>query len=348
MNIFKLYQFLLTNWSRIITFRNLPGYLRHIVLFGSYGRHGKVSLLIFAEEDLSPCAVVKIPLFQSNEFLEQEYKVLTDLYEYPHIRKSIPKILYYDNWEGTKILIETVISGSSIKKELADNLEKVLFDITDWLIEFQLETSSGILCNDIWYKNRILEPLCSIKEKAKLFSPGLAGNIDILLNKLQSLNYDSLPLYYAHNDFRMSNLFFNVEGSISVADWEFSNSQEFPLGDLLFVFADIIAQNEQISYRKAVNRLINGTNSLNNVIRRAIQHYCKRLNIHESILPDLFLLFGLNRVILSDRLAFSLQSFDGIEWARDSLVVLDDLINPLEKDQNSDTFNFKSNSLPTQ
>ncbi len=229
--------FLAKNWYRFGLERFGPISKTSCVIATPRFRASKhVIFFVLAGSSPQPILVAKVPrLFGEKEGLDREAANLKEV----QLTKnggfgSIPRVIAYEEFADTQILVETALAGQKMSSSLVQRKPKDCIEaVNKWLVEFHLATAEPSDNNQNWFDRLITHPHEELMATAALSQDELQ-----LIEQTQEftsvLRNQDIPLVFEHRDLGHPNILLGKNGDVGVVDWELGEPKSLPGVDLIF------------------------------------------------------------------------------------------------------------------
>lgn len=270
-----------------------------------------VVLLIFTDDGKTPLCLAKIRRVPDVKKSNKEYTVLENLKKIKaksHLmQKSIPEVLYCGKIGNEEVLLEKIVDGIFLENIIRRKtnplwwigLNKKLYPVINWLIEFQKLTKKG----DVFLDGEILSNYFStIYDAAEKYKNSIR-NKSLVFSRLNDLKKHidgkSIPLVTQHRDLGPHHILI-ADGNIVVLDWEISQESGDPLCDIFYFLAQyfffifynpstepIINPATLAKHRKAT--FFRGKGYIHDTLSEIMCIYCHSMKIDFNVAKMLFL-----------------------------------------------------------
>ena len=216
-----------------------PGAQAVFLAYGST-EWNRLVVLVFEPGGRAPVAAIKLPRTSAfNGEIEWEHAVLRTLgSDLPsEIAASIPRSQIF-GWNGLAVSAETCVKGSSLNcrvRHAEEAAPKDLHRVVEWLAAFHQHTTSARVNAKQWAREHFAR-VCREYSATFGLTQAEARLFDGVLQCIDGLGDETLPLVWQHADFGPPNLYLDDE-KVSVIDWETARPGA-ALQDLLYLVAD--------------------------------------------------------------------------------------------------------------
>ncbi|HBB67276.1 MAG TPA: hypothetical protein DCZ93_08240 [Elusimicrobia bacterium] len=286
--------------------REAPRRLGTLLVKGSLGANaGRVTFLVFRDEETAPSLAVKIARAPAGEsLLAAEASGLRFLAEKlsAGVNSAAPKLLHEGNCLGAAFIAEEAVGGIPLGAEMAQCLfsrEKkasaLLLEASSWL--GRLARESGRPADG---EKKAVPAAEKFRTRYPL-SAGAARFLDGLKADLECLDRECRRVF-VHGDFSPMNIYFG-EGGLRVIDWAESFHGGMPLHDLFFLLTCSVAgagPAEEEGTRRLDNfsSLFLREGARSELARAALKRVSNGLDLREGMLRPLLALFLMERANL--------------------------------------------------
>lgn len=291
MNSITMY--LAKNWKRL----DLDKYgraedLSCVFITPRFQASGHIIAFILSKVDQAPVFVAKIPrLPDETNRLEREVACLNSV---QGLRDggfdSIPRLISYEDWGGTRILIETALPGQPMSPAIVrQDPEGCTESVIAWLEAVQSKSRTSNKEDKDYFQRLIIQPLEVLKTACSA-SPEDGVLLKKHLTLVDSLKEVDFSLVFEHGDLSSPNILIGQDAEIKVVDWELAEPKGLPAVDLFFflsyiAFAKLNASDNQ-AYLKAFEDAFFGDKAW---AKDHIQQYAKKMGLSNELLKPLFL-----------------------------------------------------------
>ena len=221
--------FLTHNWKRLALDRfGTPSELSCVVYTPLFQASAHVIFLILTESSNDPVLVAKVSRFPGmSAALDREAANLQAVQVvWPDRLDSVPRLLAYDDFAGTRLLLETGVPGRILKPALVRRRPEEYTELlVDWIIDFHSAT---------------VQPDPDVQETIQLLSHpfaelerALPSKYSALIDRTReltgSLQRQGVPLVFEHGDLSAPNILLSEAGELGVVDWELARPRGLPV-----------------------------------------------------------------------------------------------------------------------
>ena len=210
----------------------------------------------------------------------------------PPLSACIPVALAQFSIDRASCFVLNRMLGVTLDRPV-DSLENVTSQAVSFLISLHKETAKRIHSSEDVFHEQVTELL----NAACFRNPRVADSLRACAVPLRaSLLSATLPLVWMHGDFKVENVMYApVDGKLTaVIDWEHAIIPGFPVLDLLYllIFNRIICG---IDWLAAFDQVLVRWD-MTPVERAHVERYCAQLDVPQSALPGLSLLFVMHHI----------------------------------------------------
>lgn len=234
--------FLTRNWERLHLSRfGDPSTLACVVLTPRFRASAHVIFLIWIEGSQSPALVIKAsrcsdldapaPLDQEASNLRAVHAAFAGGFD------SIPRLLAYEEYAGTRLLLETALRGRTVKPALVRHHPNLCAEaILAWVTRFHAATALPDQRTSSSFDTLLAHPLADLEDRVR-FDAGERRLATAALHLTGALREHRIPLVFTHGDLSAPNLLLSDSGDLEVVDWELAEAAGLPGEDLFFSLA---------------------------------------------------------------------------------------------------------------
>lgn len=270
-----------------------PGHLSCLLLTPRFRASRHVVFLVLGNGSPEPILIAKVPRLPGDDgFLDREVANLRAAHAArPGGFDSIPRVVAYEEYEGSRLLLESALVGQVMNALLVQRQPTSCIEATmNWLLSFNEATSDGRQEPQESFQCLVDGPLAQLES---LF-PLTADEGDLLKKTREytsPLRDTRFPLVFEHGDLSAPNLLVLKDGSLGVLDWEMAESSGLPAVDLFFfltfvAFARRRARKER-DYLAAFHQAFFGPGAWT---RPYVTRYAERLQLSPQVIGALFVL----------------------------------------------------------
>lgn len=279
--------YLYQNWHQILPDKDPPRSLQFFLICGGLGRNAKASYLVF-DEGPYPFMVIRLSDDECGKsYLKQEWDNLLILTQKYRMDTSVPKPIHIATIGKYLLVFESYIGGTSIAKR---SNARLFCCVIDWLIDFHAKTKQVKFFSTSNAKE--IETQINLIVHSIEMSPILRSYLEEVKKEVQTCLLDKNVTYvFSHNDFSPQNILCRTDAEcLSVIDWEHSEPEGMPLGDLyhFITYYYPVTTNEQ--FLTNLQRAFYQKNRFSLLVREKIIQYCNRIGLTHSLAKLFFLL----------------------------------------------------------
>lgn len=199
---------------------------------------------------------------------------------------SIPRLITYEEYCGTPLLLETAVSGRVLKPSLVrERPRQCAQALLDWITPLHRATAQRNARTGPQHSTEFLEQLAN--------DYALSGQDAALVSRtralLAPLARRSFPSVFEHGDLSAPNLLITDDGSLNVVDWELANPVGLPGQDLFFSLSFVAFSRARATresqYIEAFGEAFFGAGAW---ARPYVERYADSLTLDRDLLPALF------------------------------------------------------------
>jgi aminoglycoside phosphotransferase len=284
--------FLARNWQALALDRfGAPSELTCIVLTPRFQASAHVVFLVLREQSTNPVLVVKLSrLPGEGGLLEREAGNLRAVHAArPGGFSSIPLLLAYEEFAGTRLLLETAIAGQvldagRVRRQPSECAEAVLA----WTTELHVATGQPPPDAATSFDHLLVRPLAAFERMVK---PGLSSHrlISKTRELVQALQKGEFPSVFEHGDLSAPNILVSASGELGVVDWELAEPRGLPGHDLFFALTYLAFARHRAAQTKDYVAAFRGAFlSENGWAQPYIERYARALRLPDELLKPLF------------------------------------------------------------
>lgn len=285
--------YLAKNWDRLrLDGFGSPADLVPVLVTPRFQTSAHVVHLLLSRRTASPRLVIKAARNGSDAHgaLATEAANLRALQDArPGGFSSVPRLLAFEVYEGTALLLETAVDGRVLKpSEVRRRPDRYAQMLWRWVTELHAatirESSAGSRnCDESWG-----EPLERMAREHPL-SAGDMALIERTRELLDPLRRAGVPWVFEHGDLSAPNILIGRDAALSVVDWELARPMGLPGHDLFLGLAFVaFARDEATDQRRdpaAFARAFFGGQAW---AWPYVERYANALNLDPALLPRLF------------------------------------------------------------
>lgn len=285
--------FLTQNWDRLALHKfGTPADLASVLLTPRFQTSAHVVFLILDRKSAKPVLVIKAARRRSGVDcpLAREASNLRAVHaSRPGGFDSIPRLITFEEYADTPILLETAVSGhvltsSEVRRRPAACAQAVV----DWVTTLHTASSQWNTRAMISAREHWSEPL----ERMARTHPLTAQDAELVARTwalTTPLREESFPVVFEHGDLSAPNILITGAGTLNIVDWELATAAGLPGQDLFFSLAFLAFARERASsepqYVDAFARAFLGPRAW---AWPYIERYAESLDLDRELLPALF------------------------------------------------------------
>lgn len=285
--------FLQRNWQRLgLDPYGAPAELSCIMATPRFRTSAHVIFLILARESPDPVLVVKICRLAGEAVsLHREAQNLQAVQmARPGGFDSIPRLVAYECFAATRLLVETGLPGRvmapSLVREQPEECTEVL---VRWITDFHLATANPHADAPAAYAHLLAEPLTKL-DTFSARSSETVSLIDRTRTLTRSLAERRYPLVFEHGDMSAPNILLSNNNHLRVVDWELAEPNGLPGNDLFFALAYVAFARRQTNraedFITAFREAFFGRSAW---ARSSVMQYALAAGLREELLTPLFI-----------------------------------------------------------
>ena len=202
-------------------------------------------------------------------------------------RACIPRLVAYEEWHGTELLVETAVPGRVLRpSEVRRRPGRYAAALEAWVTDLHIASAHRAHSPGIRWTN-LLDPL----ERDPALPPGDRALVTRTRDLTAVLDEATFPRVLEHGDLSAPNILVADDGTLGIVDWEPASPDGLPLADLAFALAFVAFARAGATGRHAdispfVDAFFAG--------RRAwawasLQRYATAIGLDPALIPPLFL-----------------------------------------------------------
>lgn len=202
---------------------------------------------------------------------------------------SIPRVITFEEYAGTPMLLETAVSGhvlksSEVRRRPTECAEAVL----DWVMNLHSASAQWCARTAVQGREHWTEPLERMA-RAHPLSAEDAGLVARTHELLTPLHEESFPVVFEHGDLSAPNILITDAGTLNVVDWELATPAGLPGQDLFFSLAFLaFARERAASVSQHVDAFARAFFGPRAWAWPYVERYADRLDLDRELLPALF------------------------------------------------------------
>ncbi|HEX9652595.1 MAG TPA: aminoglycoside phosphotransferase family protein [bacterium] len=228
--------FLSQNCQRLgLQANNPPAQLTSVVATPRFQASAHLIFFVLKSSNPTPFLVVKVPRLPGDHArLDREAANLRAIHA---VRTggfdSIPKVLAYEDYRGSRLLVETALAFPTMRPSLVRRQPQVCTQaLLDWLLELHSASLPGG-GKPGWFADLVAKPLNEL-ESCLLLSNSERSWLEQTREICQPISDFALPLVVEHGDLSSPNILMNERSQVGVVDWELALPAGLPAVDLFF------------------------------------------------------------------------------------------------------------------
>lgn len=287
--------------------------IRHNNIKGSYSIvHGNPNTIIIISDTL----VVRIPMDPLGEARCNLGKMMLQNLENTSIAAYTPKFLNKEVADNYRVYYESRMPGYSIDIPLR-KMDWLVKKAADLIGGFHKVTSKEIRIDDDNYGRLIGHDFRVLKK----FLPEDWHN---LLGRVEKKIYRQvigkvIKTVWSHGDFKIENVLFDIRKweITGIIDWDLSKRQGLPLLDIIY----LLIYKESLMTRKHITSILEGRYlgcRFNSFEEAVITEYLKVIDLDDSLIRPLMVLFWMNHLSQRCRCGLMLNLKNKTAWLQDN------------------------------
>ena len=284
---------ILAHWDEDTVGRPAPHTLDCLLRASRFRASRNVIFLVFADGSPEPVLIAKTPRLQDDlAALEREVGNLQKLSSLrPAGLGSVPRVVSYRDWLGSKLLLETFVPGRPLSAALGRSKSQACVEsVMRWVTELHF-ASRAFVTGPSGSVRKNLEN--SLGRLAALFpaSTELRQMLDRTHEFAEPLATHVLPRVFEHGELGARNVLVDGDGQVGVVDWELADATGLPATDVFFFLTDVaFARADTTTTGKYVEALESAFIGSPAWARPYVLDYAKAVGLSPRSLRPLFLL----------------------------------------------------------
>ena len=294
-----VHSFVRQNWSRWYPTEPTPEFST-LLLTPQFRASAHVLFLLVPHGSSTPRLVAKLPrLSADQQSLRSEAENLLSLEGRFGRSESVPHLLAYEDYAGTRVLLESAVAGAPLSPGVVRQCpERAIELVSRWLLDLHQKTAIEPAADQGWFERLYERPIALLQKKflssgsEQMLLQGVAGHCE-------ALHDSALPVVFAHGDLSAPNLFHRAQSAVGVVDWETAEPYGPPVTDLFFFFTFVaMAKAGARTLRERMNAFESAFFVPRAWARPYVADYAQRAGIPMEWLTPLFVL-GWTRYLAS-------------------------------------------------
>jgi aminoglycoside phosphotransferase len=316
--------FLAQHWDRLALHEfGSPADFASVLITPRFQTSAHVVYLILSKHSAEPVLVIKAArrAAEANNALTREAFNLKAVHaSRPGGFDSIPRLITFEEYAGTPILLETAVSGRVLKSsDVRRRPREYAQAVFEWVATLHAASAHRSARPTIAGRNSWTEPLDRVVRDHSLSAEDteLVARTRDMMSPLAG---NSFPLVFEHGDLSAPNILVTDDGRLNVVDWELAEPAGLPGQDLFFSLAFVAFARAGASrpseYLDAFANAFFGSRAW---AWPYVGRYSDRLGVDPDLLPALFVACWSTYVARRvERLAVSCSAGEGPEerWSR--------------------------------
>ena len=283
-----VHSFVQQHWHRWYPAEPTPQ-LSTLLLTPRFESSGHVIVLVSARGWPGPRLVAKLPRLSPDQpSLRSEAENLQRLEERFGKSATVPCLVAYEEFGGTRVLLETAVSGTPLRPAtVRQGPERAIQQVSAWLLELHRKTV--IVPEDPGWLPRCCESAIGFLQEKFPQSSSEQSWLHRVAGYCEPLNDWRLPAVFEHGDLSDPNLFQMVDSTIGVVDWETAEPCGPPMTDFFF-FLTYVALAKAGKLRDPLAPFEDAFFAPRAWARRYVRAYADAAGIPTACLTPLFVL----------------------------------------------------------
>ncbi len=231
-----LRQTILDQWDELGLGIPAPHTLDCLLRTPRFRASSHVLFFVFANDEREPVLIAKTPrLPDDHAFLDREVANLQKLAMLrPAELGSVPQVVSYRDWHGTKLLLETLVPGHPMSPAVVRaNQQDCIEGVMRWVTELHF-ASRAFVTGPSGSVRKHIESNLSRLATAFPESLELRKMLERTHEIVEPLATQVLPRVFEHGDLSSPNILLDAEGRVGVVDWELADATGLPATDVFF------------------------------------------------------------------------------------------------------------------
>lgn len=202
---------------------------------------------------------------------------------------SIPRVLDCREFNGTRILLETGLSGRPLTDAIVRRRFAVCRDaVTTWVEDLHRAANRPAIPGDEnGYRRHAAAPLGILEQVLADRDGEVLARARGLLDPLKD---GPLPRVFEHGDLSAPNLLLDERGSLQVVDWELASRDGPPACDLFFALSYLALAGNRRGGHNAVGAFHAAFYGADAWATPLVRHYQSVLDLEDDMVSSLFIL----------------------------------------------------------
>ena len=221
-------------WPRLRPGTGAPRTLRWLLKTPRFRASGHVLGFVFADDGTAPELVVKVSRLPGDDrWIDREAANLRGIQA---ARAggfdSIPRVAAYDDGAGVRMLVQTVVPGTTMDRAAVRRRPKTCVDaVARWLTD--LHQATRVEAGPDSLRRLVINPLDRF-EALCAGRPGERALVRRTREIVEPLLAADVPLVFEHGDLSAPNILIDGRDRVGVVDWELADPAGLPATDLFF------------------------------------------------------------------------------------------------------------------
>ena len=314
---------ILDHWDEFELDQPAPRELDCLLRTPRFQASSHVLFFVFADGGREPILIAKTPRLPDDPaFLEREVANLQKLAALrPTGLGTVPVVVAYRDWHGSKLLLETVVPGRPMSPAVVRaHGDACIEPVMRWVTELHF-ASRAFVTGPSGSVRRHLETLLGRLATAFPDSRPMREMLDRTHELVAPLATQVLPRVFEHGDLSAPNILMDSSGNIGVVDWELADPTGLPATDVFFFLTYIaFARVDAVHTGKHVPGFADAFFGSPAWARPYVLDYAKAIGLSSRSLRPLFLLTWVRYVaslvarLRSDEDTDTRSSAELLEW----------------------------------
>lgn len=284
--------FLSANWDRLALHEfGVPADLASVLITPRFQTSAHVVFLLLDRESSEPRLVIKVAR-QGTGKDSALAREAANLHAVQALRPggfdSIPRLIAFEAYAGTQLLLETALPGRVLRPSDARRRPNECAQaLLDWVTALHLASAHRSIRPSVggepWS-----DPLDRLVRDNSLSAED-AALVARTRELLDPLRRKPWPVVFEHGDLSAPNILVTELGALNVVDWELANPAGLPAQDLFFSLAFLaFARSRATGPRQYVDAFARAFFGPSAWTRPYIERYADCLHLDRDLLPSLF------------------------------------------------------------
>jgi len=288
-----LARIILDHWDEFDLGQPAPQSLDCLLRTPRFHASSHVLFFVFADGSREPILIAKTPRIPDDPaFLDRE---VTNLQKLALLRPaslgSVPAVVAYRDWHGSKLLLETLVPGRPMSPAVVRARRAACIDgVMRWVTELHV-ASRAFVTGPSGSVRRHLEAVLDRLAATFPESRQVRDMLDRTHELVEPLATQVLPRVFEHGDLSSPNILMDADGHVGVVDWELADPTGLPATDVFFFLTYIaFARVDAVHTGKHVPAFADAFFGSPAWARPYVLDYAKAIGLSSRSLRPLFLL----------------------------------------------------------